>query len=412
MRQPNSALYLTIFCVVTLIGLTAVTAINLTVDPYLAYRVVDLPELTPYRAELGSRTAKAEALRHGPANGEDWDGAIFGLSRSEFSIDPEHPAFGAAAVYNASLLGCDWYELESAFNLAADANDLDFVVIFAEFYMFNANERGHGDFEKSRFNPSRLIPVYHIENLTSLNALSASVDTVLRFRSKRPSEYTERGYRPRELAIQRWNHRARFEHELSRFLKRGSTYRTYLYSPERVERLAAMLERCRARGIRAIVIMSPTHTTHLEAIRATGLWETYETWKRDLVRVVEADAASNPDESAVPLWDFAGYTSYRAEEIADGDDPSSMVWWWENSHYRRSIGDRILDTVFGFESERPTLPEFGVQLDSESIEAHLERTRADRASYLVEHADQAAWVSELSERLLRVTRTVGRLKEW
>lgn len=414
MKMNGSTTYLLVFLVVSAVSLAALAAFNGVVDPYRAYRVVDLPELDPYRPTFGTRIAKAEALRHG-VNGQDWDAVILGLSRSEFAVNPEHPSFEPGLAYNGSLLGCDMIELAAMFEHAVKTNELKTAVVFLEFYMFNEIERGHGDFEKSRLNPERIIPFYHLENLTSLTALTNSTDTLKRSWKKRRTEYRPNGYRPRDEVIRKWAHRDRFTEELSRFLKRGSTFRQYEYDTTRLDLVRHVIDLSRKHGVELHLIMSPTHVTHMEAIDAVGLWDTSEQWKRDLVTVVEQEAAESA-QPAIPLWEFAGYHGFRAEPIAEGDDPKSMRWWWENSHYKEAIGDRILDCIFdraveGADSD-PLFANFGERLNATNVESVLARIRADRAAYRESPGQESDWVHERAEAWYKDVHSHRKIREW
>jgi len=408
----------------------AVAVVNVTVDPYRIYRVIDNDRFDGYRTILDSRTAKAEALIHGDAAGS-WQGLILGVSRSEFSVNPEHAAFNGARVFNGSLLGCDIYESNAVFRTAIAHNDIRTIVFFCEFYMFNQNEHGHADFFKSRFYPGRNPILYHVEAMTSLPSLEASLDTVRHARRQNPGETLENGFRPRELAIKEWPHGRRFEAELSRFVKKGSTYRTYRYAdstpaeslqpfnaaqlnPDEKDYrdiLRGIIQTCRERDIDLHLVISPTHAALLEAKIAVGVGPVYEQWRRDLVSILADDAANHPDRAPIPLWDFAGYEGVHAEPVAEGSQPASMTYWWEVSHYKQVVGDSILSQVLGSaDAVPPGLA--GVQLTTQNVESRIADLRAQREDWLASHPEQAEWVKTVIQKqeTARHARNPG--KEW
>jgi len=96
--------YLTQWFLAVALILLAVVAINLVVDPYGIFRLVDRPGFNAVKPAAPSRGPMAKAyqvLRVQPKT------LILGNSRAELGLDPNHPAWPQAArpVYNAALPG-------------------------------------------------------------------------------------------------------------------------------------------------------------------------------------------------------------------------------------------------------------------------------------------------------------------
>jgi hypothetical protein len=100
------------------------------------------------------------------------------------------------------------------------------------------------------------------------------------------------------------------------------------------------------------------------------------------VQINEQEAAKSGEE-LLPIWDFSGYNSYTAEKVPPlGDVNTEMQWYWESSHYKKELGDLVLDRVFGHQEPGRTVnPDFGVLLASENIELHLQQVRNDRQKW-------------------------------
>ena len=101
---PAAARYLWAWVVSTLALLVAVAAVNLIVDPYGLFRIVDLPGLNRIKSQAGERAAlfkRAGVERMRPA------GLVLGNSRAEIGFDPESPAWPESArpVFNLALPG-------------------------------------------------------------------------------------------------------------------------------------------------------------------------------------------------------------------------------------------------------------------------------------------------------------------
>jgi hypothetical protein len=82
-----------------------------------------------------------------------------------------------------------------------------------------------------------------------------------------------------------------------------------------------------------------------------------------------------------------------------------MRWYWESSHYKKELGDLVLDRVFGYAHPGRTVNEdFGVRLSSGNIEPHLERIRDERARWLAESAGEAAEIHAAAQKKGRPVR--------
>ena len=98
-----------------------------------------------------------------------------------------------------------------------------------------------------------------------------------------------------------------------------------------------------------------------------------------------------------PLWDFSGFNSYTTEAVPKlGDKVSMMEWFWESSHYRKELGDRVLDRVLDYtDPDRQIADDFGVLLTSGNIEQHLEAIRQSREAYEQAHPEEVKEIQEL-----------------
>jgi hypothetical protein len=123
-----------------------------------------------------------------------------------------------------------------------------------------------------------------------------------------------------------------------------------------------------------------------------------ERWKRDLVNLLAADAARHPQEKPIPLWDFTGYNSLTTEEVPSAEEEGKpMRWYWESSHFKKELGDLVLDRMFDHHEPSRTIPDdFGVLLTTKNIEAHLARIRAERQRYHETHRQEIAEVEYLA----------------
>jgi hypothetical protein len=156
--------------------------------------------------------------------------------------------------------------------------------------------------------------------------------------------------------------------------------------------LRAILDVAHRDGIDVRLVISPVHARLMEALFAAGLWEEFESWKRELVRQVR-EAAREAGADPFPLWDFTGYGRVQTEPIPPaGDRGVRLQSFWDPAHFRMEIGDRMLDRVFG---TTPDPGGFGVMLTPENLEAQLAATRDARDRWRAAHPDDVAEVHAL-----------------
>ena len=151
-----------------------------------------------------------------------------------------------------------------------------------------------------------------------------------------------------------------------------------------------MLRRAYAEGTEMRLFTSPSHAAVYHLFQAVDLYERYEFWLKELVRINELEAA-RANRPAFPVWDFGYVNTITAEPIPATDDLKPMRWYWESQHYRKALGDMILDRIFDHTSLVQTLPpDFGVRLTDENIAAHLTRTKAALADWVAANPELVA----------------------
>ena len=143
------------------------------------------------------------------------------------------------------------------------------------------------------------------------------------------------------------------------------------------------------------LFISPIHARQLEAIRIMNLYPIFEQWKRDLVTILSEEKAN------YTLWDFTGYNQWTTEAIP-ADPKQTMRWYWESSHYKIALGNKVLDRLFAdyFESQQD---DFGVILTSEGIEMHLAQIRWARQAYQRNYPQEIKELKTLAQQVVHKT---------
>ena len=143
------------------------------------------------------------------------------------------------------------------------------------------------------------------------------------------------------------------------------------------------------------MIINPIHARQTYALDAAGLWPLYENWKRDLV------AAAQRSPELVSLWDFSGVSSCTAENLPpDANPASAMRWYRESSHFRRVLGNRVLDQVVG-RPDDGACPGLGQRLEPATLAVALADQRAALRHWVETHAADAAEIEDLAKQFGR-----------
>ena len=381
------------------LGLTmafaVVVSFNLLMDPYGVYDIpgidginIDKPVFRSH-----SRLAKAYQVRHQkPA------AIILGTSRGDVGLDPNHPGWGGHPVYNLAFPVASIYEMLRYFQHAHSVNPLKQVVIDFDFFQFQKGHLPRSDFdEKNLAVDSNGLPQTqgidtYLATLASLDAISDGMETL-----------SKQGQNPGSLNNGRatfFSLREQFDHHEEFLINEhnyfNKQYRKFVLAtleddPLIVGSYRTLLKTAYRREIDFRLMISPSHARQQEVIAAKGLWSTFEKWKRQLAQVNE-DEARKAGKPSFPVWDFSGYNTYTTEEVPPlGDKMSSMEWYWESSHYKKELGDRVLDLIFSHvEPGRVVAEDFGVKISSDNIEQHLAKIRRDREHWRTTHPSDVA----------------------
>ena len=188
-----------------------------------------------------------------------------------------------------------------------------------------------------------------------------------------------------------------FQVELSDYA-RDSVYQRFKYGQANLNGLGRIISYARTQGIDLRLFISPIHALQSELIHQMGLGKQLQRWRRDLVLLT----AGHNTTPAIPLFDFGGYNRYTTEPVPTEFGPmagKSMRWYWESSHYKKELGDRLLDRIFqGKEASRDSIPEpdaFGVLLEKRMLERHFHSQDQTRAQFQKDHPDQITLLKNL-----------------
>ena len=399
----QSKSYLALFLTLTFIGFSCAAVFNYIVDPYRFFDSPDRPGINEYRQKffLGQYVAKPYALRE-----QAPEAVILGVSRAGSSLATDHPGWGDLHVYNYAMAGSTAYLLWRNYQHAKASGTPKKILLMLDFYMFNIYKDQHPtsgyalgyeerlavtpEFKKNRSYPVRLLKDT-LTSLISFEMLYESWNTVLAQSKIAKGELYKATLTPTGFWIndpppkktQRW---------LFRYVEKRYMTATWFPNPHKkfamrredgssnLVYLQKILADAHREGIDLRIGFMPFHARLAEAMRAVDIWDDFERWKRDVVRLIE-DEAAKANQPAYAIWDFTGYNRITTEPVPSTEDKTTrMKWHLDSTHVSRATGDLIQNILLGTDGER--YGDFGRQVNSANINSTIKRNRRQRERYI------------------------------
>ena len=378
-KQKKFRSYNFLFLIMAFMPMASVALFNWAIDPYDLFNTPNWWGVNheKIKKDNNDRLFKAvDIIRLQPKT------ILMGSSRTKQGLDPEHPAINNNRLaYNLAINGPNTYEVRRYIEHAiANQPDLQQIILGIDFFMFNSSLDNQPSFEEKRIEKKHIILSDAINALFSLDTLDISRKTIAAsFKTEEQNNlYGENGFMPNRKAddgATKW----RFEQSIQLYFNLHSDYQ---FSQEYWSDFVKIVELCRQNNIDLKVFISPAHATQWESIEVTGRWDTFEQWKRELVKVT-------------PVWDFSGFNSVTTEAIK-----AKMNNYVDNSHYSPAIGNLILNRIFDYKPE--DIPQdFGILLTTENIEQHLAKIRSDRLVWTKNHPEEVKLVRDIKKKLNR-----------
>lgn len=385
-RRYNLILSLVLFG-----ALLFVAAVNVLADPYGAYPAWHVERVARQSREASNRTSRAELLRHGP-----WSTVIVGTSRALTGYTPDDPAFAGVKACNVGLPGTNMIELDPLLHYALDHAEPDRIMLALDFLLFSDVRTYSQDFAQSRLSLDRDLLSYHLENLLSARATTATAKSLGAAVLGAKPKFSRLGQAARENPIVPGGYRKAFRDRLRSFFVDPETYAGYRYSGDRLARFREILKTCRERGVQIDVVVNPVHFAQLEAIEQSMLWPVFEQWLKDIADIAESERGERGGES-IRLVSFLACVPYGGEPIPAADETRAVMnWWWESSHFKAGLGSLVLNELYGQE----VAVAFGVPLTPDNVDTHIERLRELRANWHQDRPEDVRFVREVAHDAL------------
>ncbi|RGP39493.1 hypothetical protein BPTFM16_02864 [Altererythrobacter insulae] len=120
--------------------------------------------------------------------------------------------------------------------------------------------------------------------------------------------------------------------------------------------------------------INPYHFSYLHTLYDNNQWSNFQVWKKTLVNYL-----SIMQGEEFILWDFSGESDFVNEVVPLANPKQQMQWFWEPAHYKKELGDLLLERLFTEQDEEYF--GFGVRLTTENIADTLEKDQASLQSH-------------------------------
>lgn len=399
--------------------------VNLVVDPYGLFRLIDLPGFNSVKPKAGAHGGMVKAyqvLRVRPR------GLILGNSRAEVGLDPHNPAWPKSAqpVFNLALPGTGTQTtvryLQHVLHAVHGDAKPSVVVWGIDFMDFLVEARQQRKaiapgkegrrllaLPDGSANPGRPIQIArdHAESTLTLSTFLDSLETLAARSNPYSADLTPRGFNP----MRDYQAIAATEGYRSLFRQRDmQNMRDYLRRPRDIydadgrsspalDDLRQVIKLCGEHGIDLRLVIYPYHAHLLEIFRLSGHWPAFEGWKRAVVHIVDEETRSRGVFN-VSIWDFSAGNELTGETVPDkGNRRTKMRWYWEAGHYKRELGDLMLNRIF--DKANVEYPEFGIQLTGANLDRIIETARDQTAAYRVKHPDDVRELADMADRMMK-----------
>jgi hypothetical protein len=373
---------------VTLASVMAATAwFNWQVDPYRLFSASDTAEVTATKIRPEANVASVKLLN---AISTQPDVLIIGNSRADVGLDPRNPRLSAlgARTYNLAVPGQSIIEQTRAFVSLLERAPVRAVLVGLDFQDFIINARSGAVTDTSDDPDPETLRLR--EQAKALLTTSATRDSILTFRiphQRYPRTLRSDGFNPMLDYVgvaERSGYKVMFAQRLGEAAGMYARARLGLFPAGQNDSaefaaLRRLLRAARSHNVRVVLTTYPYHAQYLVLFQELGLWPEFEQWKRLLVETIEREAISATVSSTVELWDFATFSPYATLPIARDAKDGAGQWYWEAGHFKKELGDVMLDEMF-----RPAVPAatrtmFGTTLTSRNVQSWCadQRTAAD-----------------------------------
>jgi hypothetical protein len=372
--------YLQTGLITFIIGILVVLIVNLSIDPYSVWNFKCLNEFSCRKTEAGGKIYLTKV--HQWRNSQNFNIVILGNSRTEMGIDPASRKFKSKYAYNLSIRGSgietqlkylvNFLKIHKPNQIIWGLDFLNFVEVIAikpevKKVATNRFELPY-DISGSK-NPNYLGNDINnrFKTLLSLDAIKSSVKTIFKQRSS-VNYLNENGFNNAlgfVPVVENEGANSLFEHDELMLSKKIKGKKLVLSIDNgKLRWLKEIVELSRSNRVELKLFINPYHKRYIEVLSEEGQLDLFLEWKEQLVKDLDLLSYFNDFR----LYDFSGSNIYTSETVPLRKGVH-MKWFWEPSHYKKELGDVIIEHLNNGDSS-----EFLITPNNITHKTTLERT--------------------------------------
>lgn len=394
MALRNHYNYFKSVAAVFLLFLVCAGLFNYLIDPYAVFDSARIAGISDLKPSAGSRVRMAKPYQ---VRNYRPKGIIAGNSRPELGLDPDHscwPEF-SHPVFNLGLPGAGVGMQAQTLKHALYESDVKLIlwgIDFADFLAIKSDKPKSVLFNKSPKKTENKFIVNadgshntayqykkiedYLSVIFSLDTAFDSFKTLLQQGDHNASTRQRNGFNPAKdynSIILTEGQYVLFSQKNIEIDERFSKPRLTVFPYQSKQSndfssVSDFLDYAKNRDIKVRLFINPYHADYLSAIYRHNLWPEFEAWKIRLLEIT--------DLHQIELWDFSGLSDYNTEITPKrGDKSTTLKWFWEPAHYKKEIGDKMLNTLLGQWCQYEPSSEIGTKLSSGNIQRYLENER-------------------------------------
>lgn len=364
MKNYKKLLWLTMLVSMILIG--SIILVNVIIDPYGIWGIYkktgfNIKKVDPFDGFDERYSKPLELLKYKP------EVIAVGSSRiwETLNLDYYSPKKG----YNLAVSSANMYECRRLIEYAVLKSPyLNEVLLGIDFGAFNDNIKVEGAFNDKLLSGNNIeLFKQFAKMIFSEDACKDSLRVVKANQEK--NYYSPTMYKGKMTEIRLKEFYAPMLRNHFHMIAKNNIHinKNYILSRERMNDFKTVVDLCKEKKIKLKVFIPPLHAAYLQAIIASGSWEVYENWKRELVQIM-------------PIIDFTGYNKYTTEPFSP-----DRKYFWDTSH--SNLGNMMLDVLSG--RRELGKDNFGVLLTAENVESNLQKVRAESYQWKEQNRDLA-----------------------
>ena len=365
----NSTKWLIKTSLIFLIIIFTILGINFTIDPYGIYGS------NFFKFKKITQSGKMRFIKPIIVKNIKPKSIVLGTSRAEHGFNTDHEYFQKPS-YNFGLTSASMYEATTNLKYAIKQGQLTEVLLVLDYRMFNDKNQKQVEEFDHYFDGSR--EKYHY--LYSLDTFKDSLRTI--FKSYKPFFlYHQNGSINHKYEIEKLKKLKSqliamngYEKNYYKLLKKEYIYKDTKKSS--FKDFDELIKLSYQNDIKLEIIFGPSHIRQWEALAYYLGEDTFSTWKRDVVLRVDK-IAKELRKKPYKIVDFSIYHQLTAEKVSSHRD-KIMEYYDDSSHYNQKLGNIVLDSLL----HKGKFKDFGIPLDANNIEAHLQHQKEIKEKFI------------------------------